>query len=113
MMIRDRVYRSGGFVGLTGTYAWLVDGERKGFLGLFKMGTVDFDDGMKGTLFRPFTTTLKIGRTVHRPGQRIPCDKPTYICGAYSMTASTDVFKAMLNEPILMGYNRRQAHSTL
>ena len=107
LIISDRVYRSGGVVGLTGTYAWLANRDRMGIAGMFKLGAVDFDHNMRKSAFKPASTVLSIGGKVHRPQEPMPCEDNNYVCGAYSTEGSLGVLSAMLNGPIELGYNRR------
>jgi hypothetical protein len=107
LVISDRVYRSGGVVGLTGTFAWLAGKDRMGIAGMFKLGAADFDQNMRKSAFKPASTVLSIGGKVHRPQEPMPCEDNNFVCGAYSTEGSLGVLSAMLNGPIEVGYNRR------
>ena len=108
MIIADRVYRSGGMVGLIGAYAWMAGRDTPGIAGMFKLGAVDFDNNMRPSRFRPATTALRIGGKLFMPEAAMPCEEDHDVCGAYSTNGSLAVFKAMWNGPIEIGYNRKQ-----
>jgi hypothetical protein len=108
MIIADRVYRSGGMVGLIGAYAWMAGRDVPGIAGMFKLGAVDFDQNMRPTRFKPATTALRIGGKPFLPQAPMPCEEDHNVCGAYSTDGSLAVLTAMWDGPIEIGFNRRR-----
>lgn len=109
IMVSDRVYRSGGVVGLTGTYAWISNRDRNGIAGMFKLGVVDFDNAMRKSWVKPATTILRAGGETHPPQSFIQCEDAKYTCGAYSTEASLAVLSGILEGPVQIGFNRKKA----
>jgi len=102
-VFNDLVSRAGEMSGISGSFSWLSRGG--GFGGLFKIAGVDFDQ-QPPRQFQIHSGVLRIGGKAYQPDTTVQCEREQNFCGIYSMASSVAVFRAMVEKPTEVGFNR-------